>query len=93
MDIDIIKKMYKFSSNHRELILNSPFCGCFHCRNSCIMVRDIVEWVDNGKTAICPKCGVDAILPGILEVPVTEGFLDQMNRYFFQQRIKDSDSD
>jgi hypothetical protein len=24
----------------------------------------VVSWADEGETGICPKCGVDALLPG-----------------------------
>jgi hypothetical protein len=24
----------------------------------------VVEWVDGESTAICPRCGIDAVLPG-----------------------------
>ena len=39
-------------------------CGCFHCLST--FVADCVtDWVDDGTTALCPVCGIDAVLPGI----------------------------
>jgi hypothetical protein len=28
---------------------------------------DIIAWVDDDTTALCPLCGIDAVLPGITD--------------------------
>jgi NTP pyrophosphatase (non-canonical NTP hydrolase) len=40
---------------------------------------EIFEWIDNGVTALCPKCGIDAVLPYNLGDTV----LKQMHDYWF----------
>lgn len=37
-------------------------CGCYYCLNI-YSPTEIEEWVDSEKTAICPKCGIDAVVP------------------------------
>jgi hypothetical protein len=41
-------------------------CGCFHCLAT-FRAETIHEWVDTGKTALCPRCGVDAVLPNVTD--------------------------
>ena len=51
----------KHSIRNREAVLGSQ-CGCY----SCIRVfngNDVRDWTDGRQTAICPNCGVDAVLP------------------------------
>ena len=36
-------------------------CGCFHCLET-FEVTEIIDWTDDGKTAICPKCNNDSVL-------------------------------
>ena len=50
---------------------------------------DIEDWIiddnpcDRGGTAICPHCGVDAVIGESSGYPITEAFLQKMNRYWF----------
>jgi hypothetical protein len=57
------------SSNHREMVLAAERCGCFYC---CAEFEPgaITDWVDPasddmqaGTTALCPRCGIDAVIP------------------------------
>ena len=53
-------------------------CGCYFG----ISVGDgaeIDEWTDDGKTAICPRCGVDSLVAGITNLV----FLMEANEYWF----------
>lgn len=49
------------SKGNRYEIEDETLCGCFHCK-SFFEGEDISEWVDEGKTALCPKCGIDSVL-------------------------------
>lgn len=74
---------HHFSKNNRQFIENSQNCGCFHC-GRIFPGSDITQWIDGGKTARCPHCGVDSLLPEDCGHPVTDEFLKQMNEYWFQ---------
>jgi hypothetical protein len=41
-------------------------CGCFHCQ-AVFAAADVRAWVDDGQTALCPRCDIDAVLPGITD--------------------------
>jgi hypothetical protein len=47
-------QVVKFRGEDKDL------CGCFYCKQF-FEFDDIEEFVDRG-TAICPKCGIDAVL-------------------------------
>ena len=82
--IDALKAVYSNSIRNEESILKSDFCGCFHCI-SIFPVADIKEMVvekDGFKTAICPICGIDAVL-GDASVEITAEILEVLNEHFF----------
>lgn len=71
------------SANHRAEIDASTLCGCFYC-GAVVPVSKIKDWVDGGKTALCPLCGIDSVLADASGLPVTEAaFLSAMNRHWF----------
>jgi hypothetical protein len=48
---------------------------------------EIVEWIPDSKgTAICPYCGIDSVIGESSGYPITKGFLEEMNRYWFSVR-------
>jgi len=76
------------SSNHRHEILNSDVCGCFYCLAN-FLPREIEEWVDENACAICPKCGLDAVIGDASVFNVTnQAFLKSMRDYWFMPPIQ-----
>lgn len=73
---------HKHSSDHREQILTSESCGCFYCI-SIYTPNEIVEWVDDDKCDICPKCSIDSVIGSRSGFPINEDFLKQMHRHWF----------
>lgn len=68
--------------NHRGEILRSVVCGCFHCLRSFSSIQ-IIEWVDEGETSLCPKCGIDSVLGSESGYPVDKDFLRRMRDHWF----------
>jgi len=75
-----LKKLHKKSIYHRATIEESSQCSCFYCCRK-FVPDDIVEWVDNGTTALCPHCGIDSVLPGNIKTDV----LREMYEYWFNR--------
>ena len=73
---------HKNSTHHRKEIESSTVCGCFHCLNT-FSPFVIYEWVDKETTALCPKCGIDAVIGNSSGFPITEEFLKQMKDFWF----------
>ena len=70
------------SSKHHEEIVASKMCGCFYCLRT-FSPNDIVEWIDDGQCAMCPRCGIDSVLGDKSGYPLTPEFLGKMKRYWF----------
>jgi hypothetical protein len=64
--------------SHRAALAATAQASCFFCCQT-FDTRLIEEWWDHGQTAVCPLCGIDAVLPGVHSEP----FLDRMYVYWF----------
>jgi len=76
----------KNSSKHKEEILKSKKCGCFYCLEI-FKPSEIEEWIDEfnpiGKTALCPKCGIDSVIGSASGYSITKRFLKKMRKHWF----------
>ncbi|HET7463713.1 MAG TPA: cytoplasmic protein [Longimicrobium sp.] len=77
-----VRAAHRFSSRHRAQVMASDLCACFHCRAT-FAPAEIEEWVDDGQTALCPRCGIDAVLGSACPYPLTPAFLERMRRHWF----------
>ena len=57
------------------------WCGCFHCLQI-YETTEVVDWVDDGETPLCPRCGVDAVMIGVTDLME----LLRMHRVRFRRR-------
>lgn len=58
-------------------------CGCYYCFKV-FPKEEIKKWVDDSKTAICPYCDFDTILPNTA-YKLTEEVLKEIHEYWFSQ--------
>ena len=66
----------------RRPIYPDTLCGCFYCLEM-FDFREIKEYVDDGLTPICPKCGIDSV---VIESPgrtLTVEFLKEEHSHSF----------
>jgi uncharacterized paraquat-inducible protein A len=83
LDLAQLTEAHKHSKDHRTAIEASAAWGCFYCRKSGA-VSEIENWVDDGETALCPRCGIDSVIGSASGLPVTNGlFLGAMKRRWF----------
>jgi hypothetical protein len=69
--------------NRQLLSLGGP-CGCFYCLKT-FNADAIKAWVDpEGATALCPFCGIDAVLSGKAD-PIDPPFLRRMRARWFRR--------
>lgn len=73
---------HNHSSFHRDEVLGSKFCSCFHCLQR-FSPDEIEEWTDNGQTALCPKCNVDSVIGDRSGLKLDTPFLREMHDYWF----------
>ncbi|MGE0225354.1 MAG: hypothetical protein AB7F35_09440 [Acetobacteraceae bacterium] len=44
----------------------SMLCGCCACLHV-FPAMEVIDWIDDGETPLCPTCGMDTVLPGITD--------------------------
>lgn len=89
-----VRRAHDKSSHHREEVLASALCGCFYCLRT-FPPGDIKEWIDErrsmraGQTAMCPHCGIDAVIGDKAGFELTKEFLERMNSFWFSMPSED----
>jgi hypothetical protein len=83
----ILKAAHKHSIFNKVEVLKSKLCGCFYCL-AIFAPAEIKEWTDEentkGMTALCPYCGIDAVVGENSGYPINnENFLKAMNERWF----------
>lgn len=83
-DKDDIVAAHDYSANHKTALLKDKKCGCFFCMRI-FSPTEITEWIEDehDDTAICPHCGIDAIIGESSGFPMTKEFLEKMHSYWF----------
>lgn len=72
------------AKNNSVEILSSEQAGCFFCRHV-YSARDIQDWIDDehGVSALCPECGMDAVIGDASGYPIDKAFMKEMNIAFY----------
>lgn len=77
-------EIHKHASNNEIEILKSTTCSCFFCRQS-YSARTVNDWIndDRGVTAICPECGMDAVIGDASGYHLDKAELKEMNLEYY----------
>jgi hypothetical protein len=62
----LVEEFSKRSIHNAKQVAESKECGCYFCLRV-FPSEEILEFIDNGDTAICPFCNIDAILPNFTD--------------------------
>jgi hypothetical protein len=73
---------YKHSWANREEVQRSGRCGCFHCLEL-FQAAEVRGWTHNGTTALCPRCGTDAVIGDASGFTIEEQMLAQLREMWF----------
>ncbi len=68
---------HKWAVRNRSDLNKSDLCGCFHCLEV-FPPSQIHNWIDDGETALCPKCSVASVIGSISAYPIERTFLSKM---------------
>lgn len=72
----------KHSLRNRGEIERSKLCGCYCC-TAVFGAEEIVEWVDAGMTAVCPRCATDAVIGDASGIAIESNVLNVINKRYF----------
>ena len=75
------------ASRHRAEIEASTQCACFFCFRV-FPSSAIKAWIDVNTTALCPGCGVDAVLGDASGHSIADRSLRKMHEHYFAYRSK-----
>jgi hypothetical protein len=78
---------HKHSSKHRAELQASTRCGCFFCFRT-FPPTQITTWIDANQTALCPKCGIDAVIGSASTHRLDDAALRRMHIHFFATRSR-----
>ena len=78
----LLNKLHTYCANNKNLIAVSDQCYCFYCQKR-MHRSEIKDYIDNGKTALCPHCTIDSILPDAIDEPLSDEIVAQMHEYWF----------
>lgn len=81
-DAPPVVKAHARSIYHRDELLRALRCGCFYCLAT-YPPAEIRAWCDGGDTALCPRCGIDAVLGDNAGFPLDADFLRAMQAHWF----------
>ena len=77
-------KAREFSVHNRQALSSDQACGCFFCLR--IFDAKEINWLDEtDDTAMCPHCGIDAVIGESSGIPITKQFLKSMREYWFTE--------
>ena len=81
--MDRLKQAHEHCTSNKSEIEKSEKCGCFYCLE--IFNKDRIQhWIDeNCTTALCPFCGIDAVIGDKSGFPITKEFLTEMKERWF----------
>ena len=68
--------------DNREELSRSALCGSFYCL-AVYAPTQIAGWVDEERTALCDKCGIDSVIAEASGFPLTSEFLQRMHDHWF----------
>ena len=77
----------RHASNHRVELTASAHCGCFFCFRT-FVATEIRNWIDKDQTALCPGCGIDAVIGTASGFTVDDRFLRKLNLFSYGSRTK-----
>ena len=71
-------------NGNRQKLSQASVCGCFYCLRI-YDPKEIVWESDEDNTAMCPYCGIDAVIAESQSLPVTKAFLKKMREFWFTE--------
>lgn len=81
MTKDLVDLVTQARQNNAQLVATSERVGCYHCGH--VYRATLIEVFTSNGDAVCPACGVDAVIPEASGIALSFENLDAFGRYFF----------
>lgn len=77
-----MKRIHSHTMRNRTEIDASQTCGCISCCGI-YPASEVVDYIDGGETALCPECGIDAVIGDGTGISLDLLTLNELNKEFF----------
>ena len=78
-------RAHELSVSTRQFLKQDQLCGCFYCQRI-FRSGEVVDWYgDHDESAVCPYCGIDAVVVERPDLPITKAFLREMRQNLFTE--------
>ena len=77
-----LENAHRHSFRNRVEIEQSLKCGCFSC-GSIFDATEVEDYIDDGKTALCPYCSVDSVIGDASGIELNLIVLNELNKMYF----------
>jgi hypothetical protein len=77
-----IAEAAEFSIRNRDALSASSLAACYYCQ-TVFPTSEVTEFIASEGTALCPYCGIDAVLPSTAGYSFTEAQLRALNEFWF----------
>jgi len=85
-----LESVHRYCTRNRALLARSERAGCFYCE-AVFAPAEITDWIpesasddlDTGVTALCPRCGIDSVLPAAAPIVISAELLAEMKKHWF----------
>lgn len=83
-----LESAHKYCSDNKAQLEAEQKCGCFYCRKI-FPSSEIKDWIKEGTsgTALCPYCGIDAVIGENTGYAITDDFLHKMHLRWFDSGV------
>ncbi|XYD08383.1 cytoplasmic protein [Methylobacterium sp. NMS12] len=79
----MLRAAHRHSARHADEVRSSVLCGCFFCLEV-FAPDEIAGWIADDGTALCPRCGIDAVIGDLSGYPAgSAAFLRAMRDEWF----------
>ncbi len=76
----MIETAIQLSMRNKKALLTNDKAGCYHCLEI-FNVNEIKSYTDQGETALCPKCNIDAVISGS-SIDLNKQKLEEIKKYW-----------
>ncbi len=82
MTKELIEKAIEFATTNEDALKNSDMAGCYYCK-AIYVAKEVTEFLKIERTTLCPKCGIDSVIPSNSPIEVTPENLETLNKHWF----------
>ena len=77
-----MERLHAYASHNKKMIGKSNKCYCFYCK-SVFENGEVETYLAEEETALCPKCGIDSVIPDSIDEKIDEAIISEMHDYWF----------